>query len=37
MEKSNANNHIQPTHNTARLFAHGYAIIAQTPLRVAAG
>jgi hypothetical protein len=32
-----ANNHIQPTHNTARLFAHAFGIIAQTLLRVVVG
>jgi len=26
-----ANNYIQPTHNSARLFAYGFAIVAQTP------
>ena len=31
------NNHIQPTRNSARLFAHGFAIVAQTPHYVAVG
>jgi hypothetical protein len=31
------NEHIQPTHNSARLFAHGFAIFAQTPHSVVVG
>jgi hypothetical protein len=30
-EAASSNKNIQPTHNSARLFAHGFAIIAQTP------
>ena len=32
-----ANKNIQPTHNSARLFAHGFAIIAQTPRSIVGG
>ncbi len=31
------NEHIQPTHNSVRLFAHGCAIVAQTPHYIVVG
>ena len=31
------NDHMQPTHNSAQLFAHGFAISAQTPRSVVDG
>jgi hypothetical protein len=34
---NSANKYIQPTRNSARLFAHGFAIVAQTPRSVAVG
>lgn len=30
-------NNSQPTHNAARSFVHGFAIVAQAPLRIVGG
>jgi hypothetical protein len=37
LKNEKANKYIQPTHNSTRLFAHGFAIVAQTPRSVAVG